>query len=87
MPKRERRQRKQSKRSRMLRENQAKAFLSSRLASAIVAKSGNLYFLTDHEGTVPFGGYNAFGLFYHDCRYLNGYEFKINGVAPGVVWL
>src|SRR5215472_12564799 len=44
------------------------------IANAIVVKNGDIFFLTDPDGNVPPGGEHGLGLYYHDCRYLNGYE-------------
>jgi len=52
------------------------------LAQAIVMKKGNLFFVAQRDGNVPMTGNHGFGLYYHDCRYLNGYELKLGGVSP-----
>ncbi|HTL62095.1 MAG TPA: glycogen debranching N-terminal domain-containing protein [Nitrospira sp.] len=52
------------------------------LAHAIVMKKDNLFFLAQPDGCVPMTGNHGFGLYYHDCRYLNGYELKLGGLAP-----
>ncbi len=45
-------------------------------------KNENVFFLTDPAGIVPKGGDHGFGLYYHDCRYLCGYELKLAGAKP-----
>ena len=55
------------------------------IANAIVIKSESLYFLTEPDGNVSIGEGHGFGLYYHDCRYLNGYTLAINGVRPNVL--
>ena len=45
----------------------------------IVIKDGNLFFLTNAEGNVPLTGPHGLGLYYNDCRFLNGYELKVDG--------
>ncbi len=52
------------------------------LADAIVIKYGNIFFLAPPCGEVPMTTGHGFGLYYHDCRYLNGYELKIADVHP-----
>src|SRR5207237_10909372 len=52
------------------------------VAEAIVIKNGNLFFLSEPDGTVPLAPGHGFGLYYHDCRFLNGYELKICGKKP-----
>lgn len=52
------------------------------IADAIVAKDEDLCFICERDGSVPLGGDHGLGLYYHDCRYLNGYEMHLNGVKP-----
>src|SRR5581483_829894 len=52
------------------------------IADAIVIKDEDLFFIAHKNGTVPIGDGHGFGLYYHDCRYLNGYEVKINNTKP-----
>jgi glycogen debranching enzyme len=52
------------------------------LAHAIVMKKDNLFFLADPSGDVPMTDNHGLGLYYHDCRYLNGYELTLDGLAP-----
>ena len=52
------------------------------IARAVVIKHGNVFFLAPEEGEIPFTHGHAFGLYYHDCRYLNGYELLVGGVHP-----
>src|SRR5215831_8210036 len=52
------------------------------LATAIVMKQDNLFFVARRDGNVPMTGNHGMGLYYHDCRYLNGYELTIAGQAP-----
>jgi hypothetical protein len=47
------------------------------IASALVIKDGGVFFLCKPDGQVPLGGEHGFGLYYHDCRFLNGYELRI----------
>jgi glycogen debranching enzyme len=52
------------------------------IAKAVVIKHGNVFFLAPPEGQVPMSRDHGFGLFYHDCRYLNGYELLVSGEHP-----
>jgi glycogen debranching enzyme len=58
-----------------------RASTTSSIADAIVIKDGELFFLCDRNGDVPFVESNGLGLYYHDCRYLDGYELRLDGVA------
>src|SRR5438067_3080982 len=55
------------------------------VAEATVIKNGNLFFLSEPDGTLPLAPGHGFGLYYHDCRFLNGYELKICGKKPEVL--
>ncbi|NWF74290.1 MAG: amylo-alpha-1,6-glucosidase [Nitrospirae bacterium] len=52
------------------------------IANAVVVKDGNIFFLTPPGGEVPMTPGHGFGLYYHDCRYLNGYEITVGEVHP-----
>jgi glycogen debranching enzyme len=52
------------------------------IADAVVVKDGNLFFLTEPDGRVPLEGEHGFGLYYHDCRFLNGYELRLADALP-----
>jgi glycogen debranching enzyme len=52
------------------------------IADAVVVKAENLFFLTEPDGRVPIEDDHGFGLYYHDCRFLNGYELKLAGTTP-----
>ncbi|MGH7230468.1 MAG: amylo-alpha-1,6-glucosidase [Nitrospiraceae bacterium] len=43
-------------------------------------KDADLFFLTNPDGTVPLEEGHGLGLYYHDCRYLNGYEIRLGGM-------
>ena len=49
------------------------------IADAVVIKDGDVFFLSEPGGDVPLGGEHGFGLYYHDCRFLNGYELRLAG--------
>jgi len=52
------------------------------LADAIVMKKDNIFFVARPDGTVPMTANHGMGLYYHDCRYLNGYELTLAGHTP-----
>jgi len=54
----------------------------SNIANAVVIKNNDVFFLAEHGGSVPAGNQDGFGLYYHDCRYLNGYEIRIADTRP-----
>ncbi len=39
----------------------------------------DVFFLCERDGGVPLEGKHGFGLYYHDCRLLNGYELMLAG--------
>lgn len=55
------------------------------IADAVVIKNENLFFLTKPDGSIPLDGKHGFGLYYHDCRYLDGYQVQIAGADPTVL--
>jgi glycogen debranching enzyme len=48
-------------------------------------KDEDLFFLTDPTGDVPLDNEQGFGLYYHDCRFLQGYEFRIARARPNAL--
>ncbi len=76
-------QEKQKRKQRVL--THGTSSITSSIADAIVVKNENLFFLTTPDGSVPSGGNHGFGLYYHDCRFLNGYELKLAGSKPNVL--
>lgn len=52
------------------------------LADAIVIKNENIFFVTRPDGNVPLRDSHGMGLYYHDCRYVNGYEIELAGRKP-----
>src|ERR1043165_7714849 len=55
------------------------------IAKAVVIKDGEVFFLSEPDGRVPLGGEHGLGLYYHDCRYLNGYDVKLGNTNPEVL--
>jgi hypothetical protein len=47
-----------------------------------VLKAGDPFFLAQPTGDVPLSDTDGFGLYYHDCRFLNGYELRLGGRPP-----
>ena len=47
---------------------------------AIVMKDQDLFFVTGPDGSVPIADrrHHGFGVYHHDCRFLNGYELTID---------
>ena len=52
------------------------------IAHATVIKQEDLFFLAEPDGCVPLESPQGFGLYYHDCRYLNGYHMTLGGQRP-----
>lgn len=52
------------------------------IAKAVVIKDGNVFFLAPPDGEVPMTPGHGFGLYYHDCRYVNGYEITVGDMHP-----
>lgn len=49
------------------------------IAEAMVIKDSDLYFLCERDGQVPLGDGHGLGLYYRDCRFLSGYELRLEG--------
>lgn len=54
----------------------------ARTTDAVVLEEGGRFLLTDASGDVPFGLPHALGLYFEDCRFLNGYVLALSGTAP-----
>lgn len=50
---------------------------TSAISDAIIIKDGPIFLLVDPDGNIPVGDGHGLGLYYRDCRYLNGYEMLI----------
>ncbi len=59
--------------------------ITNSIADALVMKNENIFFLTKPDGSVPLSENHGYGLYYHDCRYLNGYEVRIARSSPTVL--
>src|ERR1051325_738445 len=66
-------------------QNDGRSSTTRSIAKAVVVKDGDVFFLTDPDGRVPLGGEHGLGLYYHDCRYLNGYDVKLGDAIPEVL--
>jgi glycogen debranching enzyme len=55
------------------------------IARAVTIKDEDVFFICDASGDVPLGNIDGLGLYYHDCRYLNGYELRIAGTKPNAL--
>lgn len=55
------------------------------IADAVTVKNVNMFFLMAPNGQVPLDDEHGFGLYFHDCRFLNGYQLRLAGLAPIVL--
>ncbi|MBI2202862.1 MAG: amylo-alpha-1,6-glucosidase [Candidatus Rokubacteria bacterium] len=49
---------------------------------SVVLKEASVFLVTTEAGDVPPGDAHAFGLYFHDCRYLDGWTLSVNGTEP-----
>lgn len=56
--------------------------ITSSIADAVVIKDENVFLVTSPDGRIPLGTGHGFGLYYHDCRYIRGYELCIADQSP-----
>jgi glycogen debranching enzyme len=56
--------------------------ITSSIAHAVVIKHDELFFLCEPNGEIPMDVSHGLGLYYHDCRYLNGYQLRVGGMRP-----
>jgi glycogen debranching enzyme len=54
------------------------AFVES-IAHALVIKDEDIFSLCAEDGEIPLKGRHGYGLYYHDCRFLDGYEVRLAG--------
>jgi glycogen debranching enzyme len=59
--------------------------ITSSISDAVVIKDENIFFLTDPGGDVPVSNGHGLGLYYHDCRYLRGYQLRLAGAKATVL--
>lgn len=53
---------------------------SNSITNALVIRENDLTFVTLRNGEVPIENNYGYGLYYNDCRFLSGYQLKINGI-------
>lgn len=70
----------QERHSRIL--TQGTSSFAKSITDSVVIKDWNLFLLTEPGGQIPIAGGHGLGLYYHDCRYLNGYELKLGEMDP-----
>jgi glycogen debranching enzyme len=52
------------------------------LSETTVIKGGNVYAVTERDGSIPLGADHPLGLYRDDCRFLSGHSWTINGRHP-----
>ena len=52
------------------------------IADAIVIKDGPIFLVAGPDGSIPVNDGHGLGLYYRDCRFLNGYEMRIADAEP-----
>ncbi len=55
------------------------------VARAVVTKAGDVFFVSEQNAELPADNQDGFGLYYHDCRYLDGYRIRLAGTPPNVL--
>jgi glycogen debranching enzyme len=55
------------------------------ISDAVVAKDGEPFFLCPPDGQVDCSSGHGYGLYHHDCRFLDGYELTIAGARPNAL--
>lgn len=55
------------------------------IAGAITVKNLDLYYIVAPDAQIPLKGEHGFGLYFHDCRFLGGYEMTLGGLPPIVL--
>lgn len=55
------------------------------VSRAVVTKAGDVFFVSEQNSELPAENQDGFGLYYHDCRYLNAYRIGFAGTPPNVL--
>ena len=55
------------------------------IAGAITVKSLDLYYVIAADAQIPVNDGHGFGLYFHDCRFLGGYQMTLAGLPPIVL--
>ncbi len=58
----------------------SRAAMVESIAGALVIKNEDIFFLCADNGELPLQGRHGYGLYYHDCRFLDGYEMRLAGL-------
>ena len=66
-------------------QSEGRSSVTRSIAHAVVLKDRDVFFLCETDGSVPLKADHGLGLYYHDCRYLSGYEFKLGAAKPTVL--
>ena len=66
-------------------EKRNRSALVGSIADAVVIKDEDVFFLSERNGDVPLKGNHGLGLYYHDCRFLSGYEMRLVGTEPNTL--
>lgn len=48
------------------------------IADSLVIREGNVTLVTEQSGNIPIGNHHGYGLYHNDCRFLSGYDMKMN---------
>ena len=48
-------------------------------------KAADVFLLSEQNGEIPVGNEDGFGLYYHDCRYLDGYSLQFSRTTPNIL--
>jgi glycogen debranching enzyme len=59
--------------------------ITASIADALSIKDENIFLVTEADGSIPVQDGHGFGLYYHDCRYLDAYQLQIADAAPIVL--
>ncbi|MGA9140235.1 MAG: glycogen debranching N-terminal domain-containing protein [Methanocella sp.] len=49
------------------------------IIGSLVIREGNVTLITEHNGNIPRGDEQGYGLYHRDCRFLSGYVARLNG--------
>ncbi len=55
------------------------------IAQAVIVKDQDVFLVVQENGDIPLEGHHGFGLYYHDCRYLNGYRLRLANAEPDLL--
>ena len=58
---------------------------ATNIANAIALKDDDLFLLCENNGNLPIESDQGFGIYFHDCRFLKGYELTIAGTRPNAL--